>query len=71
MNLRMRVLVIGSVLGALLGVGAAYLYLQSVRFEVDEHGQERLPSIQPGRALAVGLGTLTVLKQITGIGHRG
>jgi hypothetical protein len=67
----MRVLVIGGVLGALLGVSAAYLYLQSARLELDEQGNERLPSIQPGRALAVGLGTLTVLKQITGLGHRG
>ena len=69
MNLRTRVMVIGGVVGALLGVGAAHLYLRSIPVEVDEEGQERLPSIQPGKALAVGLGVLTVLKQITGLGE--
>jgi hypothetical protein len=67
MNLRTRVMIIGGVLGALLGVGAAYLYLRSTPVEVDEEGQERLPSIQPGRALSASLGVLTALKQITGL----
>jgi hypothetical protein len=69
MNLRTRVMIIGGVVGALLGVSAAYLYLRSVPVEVDEGGQERLPSIQPGKALTVGLGVLTVLKHITGLGQ--
>ena len=68
MNLRTRVLIIGGVVGALLGVSAAYLYLRSSPVEVAEGGRERLPAVQPGRALAVGLSLLTVLKQITGLG---
>ena len=68
MNLRTRVMIVGGVLGALLGVGAAQLYLRSTPIKVNEEGQERLPAVQPGRALAVGLGVLTVLKQITGLG---
>jgi len=68
MNLRTRVMIVGGVVGALLGVGAAYLYLRSVPLEVDEGGRERLPAVQPGKALAVSLGVLTVLKQITGLG---
>jgi hypothetical protein len=67
MNLRTRVMIIGGVLGALLGVSAAYLYVRSVPIEVDEEGRQRLPAIQPGKALAVSLGVLTVLKQITGL----
>jgi len=62
-------MIIGGVVGALLGVGAAYLYLQSTPVEVDEEGEERLPAIQPGKAIAVSLGVLTVLKQITGLGQ--
>jgi hypothetical protein len=69
MNLRTRVMVIGGVVGALLGVSAAYLYLRSIPVEVDEEGREQLPAIQPGRALAVSLGVLTVLKQITALGQ--
>jgi hypothetical protein len=69
MNLKTRVMIVGGVLGALLGVSAAYLYMRSVLIEVDEEGRQRLPAIQPGKALAVSLGVLTVLKQITGLGQ--
>ena len=69
MNLRTRVMIIGGILGALLGVSAAYLYLRSTPVEVDEDGQERLPAVSTGRALTTGLGVLTVLKQITGLGQ--
>jgi len=69
MNLKTRVMIIGGVLGALLGVGAAYVYLSSVLLEEDEEGRQRLPAIQPGKALAVSLGVLTVIKQIAGLGQ--
>ena len=69
MNLRTRVMIIGGVVGALLGVSAAYLYLQATPIEVDDEGSERLPAIQVGKALTTGLGVLTVLKQITGLGR--
>jgi hypothetical protein len=69
MNLRTRIMVVGGVLGALLGVSAAYLYMRSVPMEVDEEGREQLPTVQPGKALAVGLSVLTVLKQIIGMGQ--
>jgi hypothetical protein len=62
-------MIIGGVLGALLGVGAAYLYLQSTPVEVDQEGRERLPAVQPGKALTVSLGVMTVLKQVTGLGR--
>lgn len=69
MNLRTRVMIIGVVVGALLGVGAAYLYLQSTSIKVDEEGRERLPSIQPGKALTASVGVLTTLKQVAGMGR--
>ncbi len=69
MNLRTRVLVIGGVLGALLGAGAAYLYLQSTPVDVDEEGQELLPAVQPGRAITASLGILTAIKQVVGLGQ--
>jgi hypothetical protein len=67
MNVRTRIMIVGGILGGLLGVSAAYLYMRSVSIEVDEEGRERLPAIQPGKALAVGLGVLAVLKQIAGV----
>jgi hypothetical protein len=68
MNVRQRIMVIGGIAGALLGVSAAYLYLRSIPIEVDEEGQERLPSIQPGKALAVSL--LNAAGGV-GVGERG
>ena len=69
MNLRTKVMIVGGVLGALLGVSAAYLYLRSVPIKVDKDGRERLPAVQPGKVLTVSLGVLNVLKQITGLGR--
>jgi hypothetical protein len=69
MNLRTRVMVIGGVIGGLVGAGAAYLYLRSTPVEVDEEGRERLPTVQPGKALTVTLGVLTVLRQVVGLGQ--
>jgi len=69
MNLRTRVMIIGGVVGALLGVSAAYLYLRSTPVELDEDGREQLPAVQTGKALTAGLGVLTVLKQVTGLGQ--
>jgi hypothetical protein len=68
MNLKTRVMIIGGVVGALLGVGAAYLFLQSTTVQVDEGGREKLPAIQPAKALTLGLGVLTLLRQIAGMG---
>jgi hypothetical protein len=67
MKLRARVILMGSILGAILGLGAAYLYLQSTAIEVDEEGEEHLPPVQPGKAITAGLGILTAIKQITGL----
>jgi hypothetical protein len=69
MNLRTRIMIVGGILGALLGVGAAYLYLQSTPVEMDEEGRERLPSVQPGKAIAASLGILTAVRQIVGLGR--
>jgi len=71
MNLRTKVLLLGGILGALIGVGAAYLYLQSAPVQVDEKGRERLPPVQPGEALKVTLGVLTAIRQIVGLGRPG
>jgi hypothetical protein len=42
--------------------------LQSAEVKVDEEGNERLPSVQPTKALTLGLGVMTLLRQIAGMG---
>jgi len=68
-NLRTRLLLFGGIIGALLGVSVAYLYLRSAPIQVDESGRERLPAIPPGEAIRVGLGILTAIRQIIGLGR--
>jgi hypothetical protein len=68
MNLKTRVMIIGGAVGALLGVGAAYIYLQSADVKVDEEGNEQLPAVQPAKALTIGLAVMTLLRQIAGMG---
>lgn len=71
MNLRSKVLIFGGVVGALLGVGAAYLYLRETDVEVDEEGAEALPAVQPVDALKVTLGVLTAIRGVVGLSRPG
>ncbi len=71
MNLRTKVLLFGGIVGALLGVGAAYLYLREATVDVTEEGAEKLPAVQPGDALKVSLGVLTAIRGIVGLGRSG
>jgi hypothetical protein len=71
MNLRTRVMIFGGVVGALLGVGASYLYLREAAVDVDEEGEKTLPIVQPGDVLKVVLGVLTAIRGIVGLGNPG
>lgn len=71
MNLRTKVLMFGGLIGALLGVGVAYLYLRAAPIQVDESGKERLPPVQPGDVLRVTLGVLTAIRGIVGLSQPG
>jgi hypothetical protein len=70
MNVRTRILAAGAVAGALLGAVAAYVYLRSVSVELDSEGRDHLPSVHPGKAIAVGLSALTLMRQVVGLGQR-
>ncbi|MBN1259829.1 MAG: hypothetical protein JXB35_04030 [Anaerolineae bacterium] len=66
MNVKTRVLLIGGVLGALLGVLAGWLYFNSVPVQTDEEGKEHVPAPSAGDALKLSLGVLGVLRSISG-----
>ncbi len=64
MNLRTRVLIVGGIIGAALGVAGGLLYWNS-NLTVDAKGEEQLEMPTPSSALQLGLGVITVLRQIT------
>lgn len=57
-----RTTLIGGVLGALTGAGAAWMFIKSGGYE----GKSR---IKPDALLAVGIGVLSLLRQIANLGE--
>lgn len=65
MNVRTKTLLVGGVIGALLGLLAAWIYVRDLP---EEKGREPvLPGIAPGDTLKLGLGVLGLLRQIAGL----
>jgi hypothetical protein len=58
---RTKAYIIGGVVGTLVGVGAAYLYVASAE------QQEETPKMHPGEAVGIGLAILALLRQIAGL----
>ncbi|MCC6189392.1 MAG: hypothetical protein IT318_10170 [Anaerolineales bacterium] len=62
---RRRAFVVGGVLGALLGLGAAYIYVNAA----EQSGET--PEVTPGTAVTIGLSLLALLRQVASIGEGG
>lgn len=63
MDWRVKALIIGGLAGALLGVGAAYLYVSSVK----ESGEA--PRVSPREAVTIGVTVVGLLRQIANMGE--
>lgn len=61
LNWRTRAMLAGGAVGALLGVVAAYVYVNSV----DKN--DEVPDLNPAEAVAIGLAVLGVLRQIAAL----
>ncbi|MFQ5410101.1 MAG: hypothetical protein ACE5FI_16960 [Anaerolineales bacterium] len=61
-NWKTKAFLVGGVVGALLGVGAAYLYVSNV----EESGEE--PGVSPRDAVTVGVTVIGLLRQIANLG---
>ena len=57
MDWRGKAFVVGGVLGALLGLGAAYIYVNAA----EQSGET--PELSPGTAVSIGLSLLALLRQ--------
>jgi hypothetical protein len=67
-----RTMVVGGVVGALIGVGAALLYVraeeEAMKEEYDKGPQRK--SVSPAATLPIAIAVLGVLKQISGLADR-
>lgn len=64
-NWQMKVLLIGAVAGALLGLAGGYLFIQ----QAENRGEQ--PGISAGEGVRLGLLTLGVLREIAAMGEGG
>jgi hypothetical protein len=55
---RGKAFIVGGVLGALLGLGAAYIYINAA----EQSGET--PEVSPGTAVTIGLSLLALLRQV-------
>ena len=72
MKFEQKVLLIGGVAGALLGVAAAYLYVQNNQEQIaaaNEGRTEMVAKVSPREALGVGISLVSLLRQIVGLGQ--
>jgi hypothetical protein len=61
-NWKPKVLIIGGALGALIGVGAAYLLIQS------QGGEDGPPEITAGQGVKIGASVIALLRSISTLG---
>lgn len=72
MKFEQKMLLIGGIAGALLGVAAAYLYVKNNEERVsamNEGRSEGKPKVTPIEALGVGTTLVALLRQIAGLGQ--
>ncbi len=73
MNLRQKLLIVGGVAGAVVGVFAAFLYIKANERRIDavEAGEaEEMNQVSPGEAISLGVSLLGVLRLISELGQR-
>jgi hypothetical protein len=61
-NPKPKILILGGLIGVLMGVGAAYLFIQRAERE------NRSPSISPSEGIKLGLVALGAMKQFAQLG---
>ena len=72
MKFEQKMLLIGGVAGALIGVAAAYLYVKNNEDQVaaiNEGRTEMVAKVSPRDALGVGMSLVALLRQIVGLGQ--
>jgi hypothetical protein len=66
MDWKTRILIAGGILGALVGVGAAMIYIR----EVEESTTGQPPRVAPGEAVRLGVTLMDIMRQVASIGAK-
>jgi hypothetical protein len=72
MKFQHKMLLLGGIAGALIGLAAAYLYVKSNEGQIAavEAGEaESVAKVSPREALGVGLSVVNLVRQIVGLGQ--
>lgn len=72
MKFQHKMLLLGGIAGALIGLAAAYLYIKSNEGQIAavEAGEaESVAKVSPREALGVGLSVVNLVRQIVGLGQ--
>jgi hypothetical protein len=72
MKFQHKMLLLGGIAGALIGLAAAYLYVKSNEGQIAavEAGEaEAIAKVSPREALGVGLSVVNLVRQIVGLGQ--
>jgi hypothetical protein len=72
MKFQHKMLLLGGIAGAVIGLAAAYLYIKSNEGQIAaiEAGEaESVAKVSPGEALGVGLSVVNLVRQIVGLGQ--
>ncbi|MCD4738367.1 MAG: hypothetical protein K8R89_03800 [Anaerolineae bacterium] len=65
MNTKIKVMLIGGIVGTAVGTLAGLLYYNSAA-ELDEKGQARIGALRPQEALKLSVGVLGLLRSLAG-----
>ena len=74
MKFEQKMLLLGGIAGALIGLAAAYLYVRSNEGQIaaaEAGDTEALAKVSPREALGVGLSVVSLVRQIVGLGQAG
>ena len=61
---KMKAVLVGGVMGALVGIGAAYLYIRNI----EEAGEA--PHLATQDAMSIGVSLVSLVKQIANLGNK-
>ena len=70
MNWKTRVMLVGGVMGLLIGVASAFVYIRTITAEQGDNDKVQLPALKPTDVLPIVITAVGLLRTIAGLGSR-